>query len=121
MLNPSVAKQVHALTFFDQFKAVGDNYNRFLAPEPGERVDDGRLGFSVEIRGCFIDDENLWIAVQGTGDCQPLTLTTGQALTALTGARVQPIGQRADSRVDLSGAQRVPHPLVVDFVVRQSK
>ena len=90
--NPSVPQQVHAITFFDQLEAVGDHYNRFLAPQPGERVDDGRFGLSVEIRGRLVDDENLRIAVEGPGDSEPLTLAAGQALAALTGAASSPPG-----------------------------
>src|SRR5512135_2151297 len=61
-----------------------------------ERLLDQRLGFGVESRGGFIEDEHARVADQSAGDRQPLLLSAGELGTMLSDVRLDSLRQAAD-------------------------
>ena len=43
--------------------------------QPVDNLDDRRFCSWVQIRRCFVDNKNLWIAIKRSGDPQSLTLS----------------------------------------------
>jgi hypothetical protein len=91
-----------------------DDYS-LLPSQLADSLDDRSFSPRIQIRRCFVDHQNLRVAVKGPGDTQSLTLAAREAITVLTNSRIQFTRQQAYEMIDLRRAQRLPHSLVVDF------
>ena len=88
------------------------------ASQSADSLDDRSFSPRIQIRRCFVDHQNLRVAVKGPGDTQSLTFAAGEAVAVLTDNSIQFARQRAYEMIDLPRAQRLPHSLVVDFFLR---
>ena len=74
------------------------------------------LGLVVESTGGFVQHEHLGIAIESTGQGQPLTLPAGELDPVLADHGEQPIGHGTDDVVELRCLQRSPHLIVLDLL-----
>jgi hypothetical protein len=77
----------------DRAEAVGNGDGGVVAFEKlGEGVVDESLRFSVQGRGRFVEDQDVGVFEQGTGDGDALLLATGQLGAAGAGGGVETFG-----------------------------
>jgi len=69
---------------------VGDHDDRHATPEVGERRTDGRLGHGVERRGRLVEDQQLRVTGERTGDGGVNAYATAAAATILVAPLVVP-------------------------------
>jgi hypothetical protein len=71
-----------------------------------ERFLDFPLGFGIDCRGRFVEDENAWIRKQCASDRDALAFASGERLASFAHERIVPIGELKDEIVGLGRACR---------------
>jgi hypothetical protein len=84
---------------------MGHRHDGAVAPEALQRRVDRRLGLRVERGGCLVEQEDAWIADDGSRQRDPLALAAGQAGAALADVGLVALRQAGDEVVDLGGAR----------------
>lgn len=77
---------------------MSDEQNRRPALQPGNGTAQLFGGRAIETAGCFVEDQDLWTFQQRSGDCDALTLTTGQSRATLADRGEISIRQRFNLR-----------------------
>ncbi len=80
-----------------------------------------RLGLVVQRARGLVEDEDRRVAQDRPRDRQALLLAAGEAVAALADDGVEPVGQRADQRVDLRGARGILELLVGRVRAREAQ
>ena len=80
-------------------QAVGDGDRRAALDQVVERHLNLALGFGVDRRGGFVEDQNARIDQQCAGDRDALPLAAGERLAALADERIVAVGQSQDELV----------------------
>ena len=100
----------------DRRRSRGDDDRRGLREVALEVVED--LAFSAGIEGArrVVEEQHARLADEGAGEGDALSLPAGQADTALTDRRVDPLRQLADELVRLRSGECRLHRLFVERV-----
>ncbi len=101
-----------AVGVLDRRQAVGDHQRRAAFREFEQRLLDVPLGFGVERRGRFVQNQNRRVLEEHSGDRQTLLLSTGEFDSPLADHRFDSEGQRGDQFVETRSMCRF-----VDFLV----
>ena len=86
-----------------------------------QHVGDPLLGHRIQRAGPFIQDEHGRLAVQGSRERKPLTLTAAQSRAALAQHLRITIGKRRDTLLELRKLYGSADADVIDFVIRNAK
>ena len=70
-----------------------------------DRMVDLLLGGAIQGRGRFVEQQQIGLPIEGTGDADALPLTTRQATTALSDRGIYTARQRVDQLAELCVAQ----------------
>ena len=77
LLNLSVLDSVDMIALFDGLESVSDDYKCLLSLEVVDGMHNGSLRTTVQGGRCFVQDQNLGVVIEGSGNADPLSLTAG--------------------------------------------
>ena len=103
----------HAVGMFDGGQAVCNDQRGAALHQALQRVLHQPFGFGVERRGCFVQNQDGRILVQGPRNGQPLTLSARELCGVVADDGVDALGQSGDMPCQVRGFQAVAHPLFV--------
>ena len=89
----STVEDDDAIDIGDGGDAVGDDQGGTIFHQARQRIADLPIGCEIEMRHPLVEDQQLWIAHQRSGDPHPLTLACRQLFTPFAHHRFQPCGR----------------------------